>query len=267
MTVSYAPLLLLHSWLRWVALLLLVVVCVRNVRGWLGRRDFERRDERLHVALIAAVDTQLLAGLSLYLVASPLVRAFLADSGGAMRDSTLRFFGLEHPTMMLLGVVLLHLGRRASKRAAAGPVRHRRVALWNGAAVLVLCAGIPWPFLPAGRPLLRTTPIATAAAASGAARVACPPVYGARCAACHGSSGHGDGLAASALKPPPRDFTNRAWSDSAADERLTTVIRNGGAAVGLSPAMPPHTDLSRDEVSGLVRCIRSFRNGIEELRP
>jgi mono/diheme cytochrome c family protein len=264
---GYEPLLLLHSWLRWVALLLLVVVSFRALRGWLGRRDFARLDQRLHVALMAAVDTQLLLGLSLYLVASPLVRAFLADSGHALRDSTLRFFGLEHPTMMLLGVVLLHLGRRFSKRAAPGPVRHRHVALWNGAAVLLLAAGIPWPFLPAGRPLFRTTPISTAVAASGATRAACPPLYFARCAACHGSVGHGDGVAASTLKPPPRDFTNGAWSAGTGDERLARVIRSGGALVGLSPAMPANADLPAAEIEGLVRCIRSFSQGTEELRP
>jgi len=259
MTVGYAPLLFVHSWLRWLALLLLVVVSARAVHGWLGARDLGRRDERLHVALIAAADTQLLVGLTLYAWASPLVRAFLADSGRAMHDSTLRFFGLEHPTMMVLGLALLHGGRRASKRAATGPLRHRRIALWNGAAILVFAAGIPWPFLPAGRPLFRTTAHASAAQASAAPRASCPPLYFTRCAVCHGNTGHGDGVAASTLKPAPRDFTHHAWGASTGDERLVAVIRNGGAGVGLSPAMPPNPDLSADDVQGLVGCIRSFR--------
>lgn len=258
MTVGYEPFLLLHSWLRWIALLLLVVVSGSAVHGWLGRRDFGRRDERLHVALIAAVDTQLLVGLTLYSWASPLVRAFLAESGRAMHDSTLRFFGLEHPTMMVLGLALLHAGRRSSKHAATGPLRHRRVALWNGAAVLVFGAGIPWPFLAAGRPLWRTTAHASAAHAPGLSRAACPPLYFARCAGCHGNAGHGDGVAAATLKPAPRDFTNHAWGASAGDQRLAAVIRGGGAGVGLSPAMPPHADLSAADVRGLVGCIRSF---------
>jgi hypothetical protein len=256
--VAYAPLLLIHSWLRWAVVLLVVLVSARAVRGWLGRRDFGRQDERLHVALIAAVDAQLMVGLALYFWASPLVRAFLVDSRHALGDSTLRFFGMEHPTMMLLGVLLLHAGRRTSKRATSGPSRHRRIALWNGASMLALGAGIPWPFLPAGRPIVRTSTHEHSAPASVAPRAACAPLYFARCAACHGGAGHGDGLAAATLRPAPRDFTNRAWNTSAGDERLATVIRRGGMSAGLSLAMPPNADLSADDVKALVSCIRSF---------
>ena len=67
--------------------------------------------------------------------------------------------------------------------------------------------------------------------------------FAGRCVACHGESGRGDGPAGAAFKPPPRNFTDKAWQTSVSDAHIEKVILNGGAANGLSPIMPPHSDL------------------------
>jgi hypothetical protein len=41
------------------------------------------------------------------------------------------------------------------------------------------------------------------------------------------------------------DFASAEWQGSTSDERIAQAIREGGAAVGLSPAMPPQADLSK----------------------
>src|SRR3954470_22790976 len=111
MGASYPIVLLVHSWLRWAVLAALVLVVVPSA---LGRRSavptWSTADERTHVVLVSLVDLQLLVGLWLY-GASPFARAFLADVGGNMHNRMLRFFGLEHITMMLIAVILVHVGR------------------------------------------------------------------------------------------------------------------------------------------------------------
>lgn len=57
------------------------------------------------------------------------------------------------------------------------------------------------------------------------------------CVACHGETGKGDGLAAAALNPKPRDFSDKARMDAIPDWEIFTVIKEGGTAVGLSPLM------------------------------
>jgi hypothetical protein len=52
---------------------------------------------------------------------------------------------------MLAAVIAVHVGRVRSKKGD----RHRRAARWTIAAVVLLVAGMPWPFLSHGRPLLR----------------------------------------------------------------------------------------------------------------
>ncbi|ACY19156.1 c-type cytochrome [Haliangium ochraceum] len=81
-----------------------------------------------------------------------------------------------------------------------------------------------------------------------------------RCATCHGGDGTGNGPAAAAMNPKPRDYTNKEWQASVQDEDLKTAIVKGGAAVGKSPMMPAHPDLGDkpELLDALVAHIRGF---------
>jgi mono/diheme cytochrome c family protein len=57
------------------------------------------------------------------------------------------------------------------------------------------------------------------------------------CAACHGPEGKGDGVAAAALDPKPRNLSDAAFMSTQSDDRIYKVISEGGASVGLSPMM------------------------------
>jgi cytochrome c5 len=85
-------------------------------------------------------------------------------------------------------------------------------------------------------------------------------VFKTRCSTCHGEGGHGDGPAAVALNPKPRNYTDGEWQKSVTDEQLKKTIVGGGIAVGKSPLMVPNPDLAgKDDVlDGLVKIIRAF---------
>lgn len=57
------------------------------------------------------------------------------------------------------------------------------------------------------------------------------------CASCHGPGGKGDGVAAAALDPKPRDLSDAAYVSTLSNEHLFKIIKEGGPAVGLSPMM------------------------------
>ena len=89
--------------------------------------------------------------------------------------------------------------------------------------------------------------------------------YDMLCMACHGASGGGDGPAAIAVDPPPRNFTTGEFKFDAdkdgtigTDEDLHIVIRTGGAAFGGNPVMVPWMQLSDAEVANLIAYIRSL---------
>lgn len=99
-------------------------------------------------------------------------------------------------------------------------------------------------------------------AGSGPAdKVAAQKIFEARCVACHGAKGHGDGPGAKGLKPPPRDYSDAKWQASVTDADLKKTILAGGLAVGKSALMPGNPDLKgKDAVlNGLVQIVRSFK--------
>ena len=266
MTTLYGITLFLHSWLRWAFLVAAVVLLVRSFGAARSGRAWDPKDERWHTATIGLLDLQFLLGILLYVGLSPISRAFFS-SPLRMKDSTLRFFGVEHLILMVAAVAVFHIGRARSKNAEPAR-RHKSAWTWSLGGLVLILAGIPWPFFPAGRPLFRSFGFGTAPAAlanaeaappSAAPGSACPPVYADRCASCHGDHGRGDGIAARSLNPMPRDFVD-ARARGRSDAELLGVIRDGGAAHGLSPLMPPGSDLSKADLDALVGCVRSFQN-------
>jgi hypothetical protein len=150
----YAALLTIHSWLRWLVLLAGITAFVRAAAGASGRKPWTPADDRAGFWFVTSLDTQALLGIIMYAFLSPLTHAAFADIGAAMKDSVLRFWIVEHTFGMIVGLALVHVGRvRARKTDSLR--RHRVVAIFFGLALVAILASIPWPGMPAGRPLLR----------------------------------------------------------------------------------------------------------------
>jgi mono/diheme cytochrome c family protein len=84
-------------------------------------------------------------------------------------------------------------------------------------------------------------------------------LYGQFCASCHGQSGKGDGAAAAALNPKPRDHTDKEYMSKMSDADMLNVIKNGGASIGRSPLMPPWgASLKDEQIQDIVAYIRTL---------
>jgi hypothetical protein len=59
---------------------------------------------------------------------------------GAMKDSLLRYFAVEHFTGMLIAIVLIHLGRTKSKKATSDPDKHKRLFTYTAIATGIILA-------------------------------------------------------------------------------------------------------------------------------
>lgn len=153
--VLYQVVLILHSWLRWAVLAFALVTLARSFRGARAKLDWTGTDQRMHRLFVASLDTQVLLGLLLYFVLSPLTPRSLDTFRNVMPVAYLRFFAVEHITAMVLAVVIAHVSSVRARRAATAPLRHRRVALGTLGALIAVLVGIPWPGLPYARPLFR----------------------------------------------------------------------------------------------------------------
>jgi len=150
----YVAFVIVHSLLRWLVLLAGFNALLRAIGGARSGRSWAPGDEQAGRWLIILFDVQFLIGLILYVGLSPLTQSAFNDFGAAMRDPQLRYWGVEHIAGMVVASALLHIGR-ARARKAPEVRRHRVTAIFFGLALLVILLSIPWPGMPAGRPLFR----------------------------------------------------------------------------------------------------------------
>jgi hypothetical protein len=140
----YSVILVLHNTLRWLLLLSMAVTLIKYLAGWLGKQPWKRIDNFLGIVFTSLMDLQLLIGLSLYFFLSPVTKIAMSDFGSAMKDDSLRFYAVEHITMMLIAVVLVHIGRAKSKKGKTDVDKFRIATIFFIAALVLIIAGIPW---------------------------------------------------------------------------------------------------------------------------
>ena len=151
----YSTLLTLHSLVRWLVLISLLVAIVRAYRGWLGKKKFLKSDNTARMMAVTTGHIQLVIGICLYII-SPVVRYFLNYFKAAVHQREIRFFGMEHITMMLIAIVLLTIGSAKTKRKTTDQQRFKTMAIWFSIALLIIFLSIPWHFSPfTSRPYFR----------------------------------------------------------------------------------------------------------------
>jgi hypothetical protein len=141
----YPALLLAHSYLRYFILIFLVVVIVKAVIGLSSKQPYGKWDNKLGLYLFIFTHMQLLVGLILYFV-SP----FVKFGSETMSDKTTRYWTVEHVFAMLVAVVLITLARTTSKRMPSDEAKHKRMAIFNFVALVVIIAMV-WL---SGRPIV-----------------------------------------------------------------------------------------------------------------
>lgn len=146
----YTLVLVLHSWIRWIALVAGVGTTLFALRD-----DSPSRAERWSLVLMIALDIQVLLGLMLYFVLSPFTSEALNDFGAAMRNAPLRFWAVEHLTAMFAAAILVHVGRVLARKAPAPQAKRTRLLTYCGLATVAMLLGMPWPGFANGRPLFR----------------------------------------------------------------------------------------------------------------
>ena len=140
----YTGLLHTHNIFRWLVLIVLVSAIIFAFAGWLGKREWKKRDNLLGLLLTIFMDIQFLVGITLYAFISPITKAAFADFGAAMKNPELRFYAVEHILIMVIALVLIHLGRAKSKKGKVPWKEHRIAAIFYTIGLLLILAAIQW---------------------------------------------------------------------------------------------------------------------------
>ena len=151
----YTTVLILHSLVRWLVLFFGIMSALMGLQGWASGRGWTALDGQFSLWCTIVFDVQFLLGILLYAVLSPFTSAAFADFGAAMQNPGLRYWAVEHETLMVIALVLVHIGRVRIRKAAAPASKHRAAAIFVGIAMVLVLLGIPWPWFANGRPLIR----------------------------------------------------------------------------------------------------------------
>lgn len=140
----YDYLLYTHSVLRYAVLGLLVLTALRSLTAWLMGGHYYKSDERAAILTVIFTHLQFLIGLALYFISD---KVQFSNMGAVMKSEQLRFYTVEHISMMLIAIALITIGRSKSKKAYSEIAKHKRIAIFFLIALLLIFLAIPWPFM------------------------------------------------------------------------------------------------------------------------
>jgi hypothetical protein len=143
----YNLILPLHSLVRWLVLISLLAAIFRSYQGWLGRKAYSKLDENLRQSTVSIIHMQFVLGIWLYAV-SPITTWFIHHFSEGVRLREIRFFGMEHITMMFIAVAVITVGSSKAKRQVNNRDKFRTQAIWLTIGLLVILTSIPWAFSP-----------------------------------------------------------------------------------------------------------------------
>ena len=137
----------LHSTLRWFVLLVALYAIYKAFIGMNDKSRFTNADDKAGLVFTILIDTQLVLGLLLYFLGAFGIKT-IQNMGMAavMKDSYARFFAVEHITMMLIAIAVIHIGRSKSKNALTDLSKHKKAFWYYLVGLVLILASIPWPF-------------------------------------------------------------------------------------------------------------------------
>jgi hypothetical protein len=135
----YNGLLHAHSGLRWLVLFFLVAAIGMAWRGWSNKSAYP--GGKMPLLALIFTHIQLILGFVLYFI-SPKVQ-FVS---GVMKNAQLRFYTVEHISLMLIAIVLITMGYSKAKRQQAAIQGHKTIFNYYVAGLILILVSIPWPF-------------------------------------------------------------------------------------------------------------------------
>jgi hypothetical protein len=141
----YTAIITIHSILRWIILFVFIYSLIILFYKWFTNKELDRISQRINTFVVVLCHLQIVIGFSLYFVSPKVVFASYM-----FKSSLLRFFTLEHVTLMTLAIILLTIGNIKSKNNPDKVKAVKQCALWFTVSFLIIILSIPWPFLKYG---------------------------------------------------------------------------------------------------------------------
>lgn len=132
-----------HSGIAYLVLIFLLIAVVNAIMGLSSKREFTEKDRKFGLIALIFSHIQLLLGLILYFV-SPMVQTLNGNMGEVMKNSTMRLYGVEHPLINIIAIVLITIGWSKHKKAATSDAKFKKFAIFYALGLILILSRIPW---------------------------------------------------------------------------------------------------------------------------
>lgn len=135
---------IVHSYLAYVALFMLVIAVINALGGWSSKRIFNmHRDLRISLFALILCHLQLVVGLLLYFISANGYQAINNNGIGGL-NAAARLLALEHPLINILAIALITVGWSRHKKFMEGDKKFKSIGIFYGIGLLLILSRIPW---------------------------------------------------------------------------------------------------------------------------
>ncbi|WGK65996.1 hypothetical protein [Croceiramulus getboli] len=141
----YEVLQFVHSYWAYLVVLVLTITTINSIGGLLADRPYGARDMRLALFTLITTHIQLLIGLVLYFVSPLGLKAINTyGMGEVMKNADLRLYVVEHPTVMILTVILVTVGYSKHKKKLLSKPKFKMLTIFYALGLVLMLSRIPW---------------------------------------------------------------------------------------------------------------------------
>lgn len=135
----------IHSYWAYLVLVVLVLATANALIKFFGNKEFDAKDFRISLFALITMHIQLLIGIVLFFTKDyfSTIRE-VGGMGEVMKNAVLRSNIIEHPTTMIIAVVLLTIGYSKHKKKLVSKPKFKMLAIFYTLALILVLVKIPW---------------------------------------------------------------------------------------------------------------------------
>ncbi len=134
----------LHSYWAVLTLGILIFAVINAFTGLNKSKSYTSKDFRLNLYTLIFAQIQLFIGLAWYFMSPVYKQMKTIGMSATMKDGTLRKLVIEHPTMMILAIVLISIGFSKHKKQLTDHSTFLIIAIFYSIALVFILLMLPW---------------------------------------------------------------------------------------------------------------------------
>lgn len=140
----YTVLQSLHSYWAYLVFVILAVATFNALFKFFAGKEFSPFDFRISLFTLIVSHIQLIIGIILFFAADYIGIIKESGMGVVMKNADLRDKIIEHPTTMIIAIVLITIGYSKHKKKLTSKPKFKLLAIFYTLAFILVLAKIPW---------------------------------------------------------------------------------------------------------------------------